>query len=125
VLGTGKHAVLDANGKAIDGDSNGKPGGNFTYRFSMSVARTVSYKTTSGDLVKLSLSGPGKIVTIMPSNTATPVIDLLDTDPADSILTGTLHKGRKGLGYAVIDQLNGSASADVQLGDEFHVNAVE
>jgi hypothetical protein len=38
------------------------------------------------------LSGPGKIVTIMPSNTATPVIDLLDTDPADSILTGTLHK---------------------------------
>jgi hypothetical protein len=125
VLGTGKHAVLDANGKAIDGDFNGKPGGTFTYRFTMSVARTVSYKTTSGDLVKLSLSGPGKIVTIMPSNTATPVIDLLDTDPADSILTGTLHKGRKGLGYAVIDQLNGSASADVQLGDGFHVNAVE
>jgi uncharacterized repeat protein (TIGR03803 family) len=92
VIGAGAHAVLGANGKAIDGDFNGKPGGNFTYRFTMSVAKTVSYKTTSGDLVKLSLSGPGKIVTIMPSNTATPVIDLLDTDPADSILTGTLHK---------------------------------
>jgi hypothetical protein len=122
VMGTGAHAVLDANGKAIDGDANGKAGGNFTYRFAMSVAKTLSYQTTAGDHVKLALSGPGKIVAIMPSNTATPMISLTGTSSSDSILTGQLRKGRKSPGYAVIDQLNDPSGADIQLGDEVHVN---
>jgi uncharacterized repeat protein (TIGR03803 family) len=122
VLGTGRHAVLDANGKAVDGNSNGKPGGNFTYRFSMSVAKTFSYQTTAGDRVKLSLSGPGKIAAILPSGSATPVIDLIDNDPAESILTGSIRKSKKSLGYVVLDQINGTADADIQLGNDFHVN---
>jgi hypothetical protein len=123
VLGTGTHAVLDASGKAIDGDANGKAGGNFTYRFGMSVGKTFSYQTTAGDRVQLSLSGPGKIAAILPSGNTTPVIDLLGTASTDSILTGKLRKGPKSLGYAVIDQLNDPAGADIQLGDEFHVAA--
>jgi uncharacterized repeat protein (TIGR03803 family) len=122
VMGTGKHAVLDANGKAIDGDSNGKPGGNFTYRFTLSVAKTFSYQTTAGDKVTLSLSGPGKIAAMLRSGTATPVINLIDTDSSESILTGKIRKSKKSPGYAVIDQINGTADADIQLGDEFHVN---
>jgi hypothetical protein len=122
VIGTGAHAVLGANGKPIDGDANGKAGGNFSYRFTMSVAKSVTYQTATGDTVKLSLSGPGEIVTLLPTSTQTPVIDLIDTDSATSILTGTLRKGRKSLGYAVLDELNGSANADIQLGNEFHVN---
>jgi hypothetical protein len=122
VIGTGAHAVLGANGKAIDGDFNGKPGGNFTYRYTLSVAKTVTYKTTEGDLVNLSLSGPGKIVTIMPSSTATPIIDLIDTDSTDSILTGKLRKGKNSLGYAVLDQINDPSGADIQLGNEFQVD---
>lgn len=122
VMGTGPHAVLGADGKAIDGDANGKAGGNFTYRFTMSVAKSVTYHTADGDIVKLSLSGPGEIVALIPTGTESPVIDLVDTDSASSILTGKLRKGRKGLAYAVLDELNGTASADIQLGDEFHVN---
>jgi hypothetical protein len=122
VMGTGPHAVLDANGKPIDGDANGKAGGNFTYSFSMSVARNVTYHTADGDIVKLSLTGPGKIVALIPTGTESPVIDLVSTDSATSIFTGKLRKGRKGLAYAVLDELNGTATADIQLGDEFHVN---
>jgi uncharacterized repeat protein (TIGR03803 family) len=122
VIGTGAHAVLGANGKPIDGNFNGKPGGDFTYEFAMSVAKSVSYKTATGDKVKLSLTGPGKIVAIMPSETATPMIDLVGTNSAQSILTGKVRKSRKSPGYVVIDQIDGAANADVQLGDEFHVN---
>jgi hypothetical protein len=45
----------------------------------MSAAKTFSYKTTDGDKVTLSLSGPGKIAAILPSGTATTVIDLIET----------------------------------------------
>jgi hypothetical protein len=50
------------------------------------------------------------------------VIDLIDTGSATSILSGELRKGRKSLGYAVLDEINGSANATIQLGSEFHVN---
>ncbi len=124
VLGTGKHAVLDANGKAIDGDSNGKAGGNFTYGFNMSVGKSVAYRTAAGDLVKLSLSGPGKIVSITPSGTGTPIINLIGTASESSILTGKIRKSKHTMGYVVLDELNGSATADVQLSSDFHINQV-
>jgi len=122
VIGTGPRAVLDANNKPIDGDANGEAGGNFSYRLTMSVSKTVTYQTTSGDTVKLSLTGPGQIVSLLPTGTKTPVIDLIDTDSATSIFTGQLRKGRKSPGFAVLDELNGTADATIQLGDEFHVN---
>jgi hypothetical protein len=122
VMGTGTHAVLDANGKAIDGDANGKAGGNYVNRISMSVSKSVTYQTTTGEIVKLSLSGPGEIIAVVPSGTKTPVIDLIDTDSAYSILTGKIRKGRNGEASAVLDELNGTANADIQLGTEFQVN---
>jgi hypothetical protein len=123
VMGKGLHAVLDANGKPIDGDANAKAGGNFTYRLGMSVAKSVSYQTADGDRVKLSLSGPGEIVSMLPAGNTSPVIFLSGTDPATSVLTGKLRRGRKGLGYAVIDQISDASQASIQLGGEFHVNS--
>ena len=122
VLGTGPHAVLDANNNRIDGDFNGKAGGTFIYRLRMSVGKSITYATTGGDTVKLSLSGPGRIVTLLPTGARTPVIDLIDTDLATSILTGVLHTRRHSVGFAVLDELNGTANATIQLGSEFHVN---
>jgi uncharacterized repeat protein (TIGR01451 family) len=122
VMGTGPHAVLDANAKPIDGDANGTAGGNYLDRFAMSVGKSVTYKTAAGETVHLSLAGPGEIVALIPAGTKTPVIDLVDTDSVQSILTGTIRKGRSSVASAVLDELNGTASADVQLGTEFHVN---
>jgi hypothetical protein len=122
VMGKGPHAVLDANSKPIDGNADGKAGGTFTYHLSMSVGKSITYKTSAGDTVKLSLSGPGQIVTLLPTGTNTPVIDLVDTNSATTILTGELRKGSKSPGYAVLDELNGTADATIQLGSDFHVN---
>jgi uncharacterized repeat protein (TIGR01451 family) len=122
VMGTGLHAVLDANGKAIDGDANGKAGGNYVDRFSMTVAKSVTYQTTTGETVKLSLTGPGRIFSLLPLDTKTPVINLIGTVSADSILTGNIRKGRNALAHAVLDELNGTATFDDQLGNEFQVN---
>jgi Putative Ig domain/IPT/TIG domain/PKD domain len=122
VFGNGPHAVVDANGKPVDGNADGKKGGNFTYHLNMSVGKSITYKTSAGDTVKLSLTGPGQIVTLLPTGTNTPVIDLVDTNSATSILTGVLHKGSKSPGYAVLDELNGTADATIQLGSDFHVN---
>jgi hypothetical protein len=122
VMGTGTHAVLDSSATPIDGDANGKAGGTFNYRLNMSVSKSITYQTASGDTVRLSLRGPGEIVTLLPAGTKTPVVDLINTDSVTSILTGTLRKGRKGLGFAVLDQLNGTAQAQIRLGNEFKVN---
>jgi uncharacterized repeat protein (TIGR01451 family) len=122
VMGTGAHAVLGGNGKAIDGDANGKAGGNYVDRLTMSVAKSVTYKTTTGEIVKLSLSGPGEILAMVPSSTRTPVIDLIGTDLAESVLTGKIRKGHNHLAYAVLDELNGTANASIELGTEFQVN---
>ena len=50
------------------------------------------------------------------------MISLTGTSSSESILTGQLRKGRKSPGYAVIDQLNDPSGADIQLGNEVHVN---
>jgi hypothetical protein len=47
---------------------------------------------------------------------------LTGTSPASSVLTGKLRKGRKSLGYVVLDQLNDTSRVEIQLGEEFHVN---
>ena len=122
VFGKGPHAVRDANGKPIDGNASGNAGGSFTYHLSMSVGKSITYKTTAGDTVKLSLTGPGQIFALLPVDTNIPVIDLIKTDPASSILTGELRQGKKSPGYAVLDELNGTAAATIQLGSDFHVN---
>ncbi len=121
VPGTGPHAVLDANNNRIDGDFNGKAGGTFIYRLRMSVGKSVTYATTGGDTVRLSLRGPGQIVTLLPLGARTPVIELINTDLATSILTGILRTRRHSVGFAVLDALNGTADATIQLGSEFHL----
>jgi len=122
VTGTGSDAVLDANGKPIDGDANGTAGGNYRESFGMSVTRSISYPTASGELVNLSLSGPGEIVTLFPGDTDTPLINLIDTNSQNSILTGEIDKGSNSVASAVLDELDGTANANIQLGDEFHIN---
>jgi uncharacterized repeat protein (TIGR01451 family) len=122
VMGTGSDAVLDANGKPIDGDANGTAGGSYRYRFGMTVTRSISYQTATGELVNLFLSGPGEIVTLFPGDTDTPLIDLIDTDSQSSILTGNIDKGHNSVAYAVLAELNGTANANIQLGDGFHIN---
>jgi hypothetical protein len=122
VTGTGSDAVLDANGKPIDGDANGTTGGNYRESFGMSVTRSISYQTASGELVNLSLSGPGEIVTLFPGDTDTPLIDLIDTDSQSSILTGKIDKGHNSVASAVLAELNGTANANIQLGDGFQID---
>ena len=118
VLTAGPHALRDARGRRI----HGKTSGAFNYRFGMRVSKTIRYTTATGDKVALSLSGPGRIVSLLPSGSDSPVIFLRNTDPASSILTGHVHKGRKSRGYVVLDALNDTSRATIQLSDLFHEN---
>jgi len=99
-------AVIEANGKPIDGDANGNAGGNFTCSFTMSVSRGITYRTADGDVVKLSVRGPGEIFSLLPAASSASIITLTGTNAASSILTGKLREGRKSLGYVVLDQWN-------------------
>jgi uncharacterized lipoprotein len=123
VLGTGRHAVKDASEKIIDGDSNGHAGGTFSYSYAVKSSRSLTYTTKAGDIIHLTLSGPGEIVSLLSPTDDIPSVFLVNTDPATSILTGRFRKGgRKSQGYAVLHELNGTSTADIQLGSEFRID---
>jgi uncharacterized repeat protein (TIGR03803 family) len=121
--GTGPYAVRDTGGEAVNAGSSDAPSDDFTYRFRTQVSKARKYRTEAGDMVKLSLAGPGKIVSLFPANNDRPTIYLRNTIPERSVLTGKVRKGQNGAGPVVITQLNDVSRASVHLDTNFHVNA--
>lgn len=112
VRGTGSAAVREANGEVLDGDGNGRPGADVILRFKVAAKRALAFKDPDGDRARLKLTGDGRFFYLLPKFArSAPSIFLRFTDPATTILTGTVKKGKNGDGIADVAQLNGTASA--------------
>jgi hypothetical protein len=108
VRGKGPNAVLTPTGEALDGDGNGKPGGDVTLRFKSAVSKRFKFKEKDGDNVTIKLDGDGRFFWLNPvRGRSSPVIFTRFTNTA-SILSGTIKQGKKGNGIVDIAQISGS-----------------
>jgi hypothetical protein len=91
VDGGGATPVKVAGGALIDGDGNGRAGGNVTIRSRVVRAGHFNYKEPDGDTARLRLTGPGTLrVWSDKKRTVAPVVFLVGTNPGQSTLTGTV-----------------------------------
>jgi hypothetical protein len=120
VLGRETFSVRDVAGNRMDGDRDGKNGGDAVEQFTFKRAGSVSYGELDGDSVNLTLQGPGRIWVVRKTNDGDVIArgDALKVfidraDPASSILIGKVSG--KGNGIAVLDELTGASTAQVQI----------
>jgi hypothetical protein len=116
VIGTGARAVLTAGGTPLDGDGDGRPGGDVVVRYRANARRSLTFRDADGDRVRLRLRGPGELLYLAPSKgRSTPTLFFRDTDPVVSVLSGTVKKARRGDGVADIAQISGTSRANVVI----------
>jgi hypothetical protein len=119
IKGTGDNALLRPDGTRIDGDGNGKAGGDAVLTFKAARSNSVSYKDADGDKVIIRLQGPGKILSLVPKKgPAAPLLFLRETDAATSELIGTVKKAKKGDGVTVIQQISGASTAQIAIAND-------
>jgi hypothetical protein len=116
----GTLAIKDLAGNLLDGNNDGKPGGDAVEQFTFRRGRHITYGERDGDNVSLSLTGPGRLWVIRQTEDGDVLargdarrVYIENADPARSILTGKVS-GR-GNGVAVIEQLVGTSTAQVQI----------
>jgi hypothetical protein len=100
----GTTSVRDLKGNALDGDETGGPGGDFTALWGR--GSKFSYLDSDGDKVSLRIK-PGTIKLQMRDMGTGPTLDLVDTDPLTSVLSGKVKQGKVGDGRAPIQLING------------------
>lgn len=114
VIARGERAVLAADGTPLDGDGNGRPGGDVVVRYRANVRRSLAFRDADGDRAKLRLSGPGQIFYLAPGKgRSSPTLFFRGTDPVASVLSGTVKKSRRGDGVVDIAQISGTSSVHV------------
>jgi hypothetical protein len=128
VSGVGANAVKEVSGTPIDGNGDGRAGGDaVVYSRVLRVSRFV-FKEADGDTARLRLSGPGKLrVWSDRRRNIPPVVFLFGTDASRSSLTGSVVRHRRtGDGVVTIHQITGTSSASVPLlaDPAFRVNGV-
>ena len=127
VIASGARAVLTADGTPLDGDGDGRPGGDVVVRYRANARRSLAFRDADGDRVKLRLRGPGEILYLAPSKgRSSPTLFFRDTDPFVSTLTGTVKKARRGDGVADIAQISGTSRANVVIATDptFRIRAL-
>lgn len=116
VRGSGRNTVLTPSGDAIDGDANGRPGGDVILRYKAAARKKLNFKDADGDRVRLKLEGPGRIFYFLAKRgRSSPTIIFRDTDPTASVLTGTVRQGRRGDGVIDIAQIGSASSAQIAI----------
>jgi hypothetical protein len=117
VSGNGPNAVKAPTGAPIDGDGNGKPGGNAEVHSRVVRASHFNFKEPDGDTARLRLSGPGTLrVWSDKKRIISPVVFLFGTNPGQSTLTGTVHRNRRhGDGIVTIGEISQTTLASVPL----------
>ena len=116
VSGDGPNAVKDAAGNPIDGNGDGKAGGDAVLHSRIVRAPGFTFREADGDSARLKLAGPGvlRVWSDRKRNIAPDVFLFLTSAPR-STLTGTVRKGRHGDGVVTIHQLTGTSTATVPL----------
>jgi hypothetical protein len=110
VRGKGPNAVLVPGGAALDGDGNGRAGGDCTMRYKSSVERRFTYKDNDGDRVRMEVQGPGRVLYFWAKRgRSTASMFMRESDAATTVLTGTVIKGKRGDGQVNIAQVSGTS----------------
>jgi hypothetical protein len=90
----GSGTITDVPGNKLDGDANGTPRGSFNGVFGF--GRALSYADADNDLVSFSLKGQGNIKIASLNDAVT--VDVLNTDPGETTLLGSVTKRKGGHG---------------------------
>jgi hypothetical protein len=105
VEGTGPDAIKQADGQVIDGDGNGKAGGDLNLRYKSRAGKSFNFKELDGDSARLRVTGPGNLFYFLPiRGRSSPSVFLRDTDTT-TILSGTVKQGKRGNGTVNIAQV--------------------
>ncbi len=94
VDGTTTNAVLTTAGLPIDGDRNGLFGGN--YITVVGRGRRLGYFDSTGDLVQITMSGPGNFEMTLDARGEATALVIYDGVPGRSTLRGTVKRSRNG-----------------------------
>jgi hypothetical protein len=116
ISGSGPNAIKTAAGAQIDGNGDGKAGGDAILHSRVVRASNFNFRETDGDMARLHLSGPG-VMRIWSDNrrNVAPDIFLFATNASQSTLSGTVKKGRNGDGVVTIHQISGTSTAVVPV----------
>ncbi len=127
VIATGSRAVLTADGTPLDGDGNGRPGGDVVVRYRANARRLLSFREADGDRVRLRLQGPGELLYLSPSKGhSSPTLFFRNTNVSQSVLIGTVKRGKRGDGIADVAQISGTSAAQVSIATDptFRIRAL-
>lgn len=129
VLGRENKSVRDVAGNRLDGNADGRPGGDQIEKFTFRRGGNVPYGELDGDNVTLRLNGPGRLWVLRKTQGGRVLnrgdalrVYIEDASPTRTIVTGKV--GGSGNGVAVIDELVNTSTAQVQfIGDPaFQIN---
>jgi hypothetical protein len=102
--------VTDLAGNLLDGNRNGRPGGNATQLFKIFSGETVTVRDKDGDRLTLTIENGGHIDGVRPvGGPSTQDIQFWIVDPISlvSVTSGTVKRSRRGDGLLVIAEIIG------------------
>jgi hypothetical protein len=116
VRGRGDNSVMTAAGTPIDGDGNGREGGDVVLRYKARANKVLKFKEADGDIATLRVTGGGHLLYFLPiRGRSSPALFMRFTDPASSVLTGTVKQGKNGDGVVDIAQISAAATAQLPI----------
>lgn len=110
-----KGGVTDLEGNVLDGNRNGKPGGNATQIFKIFSGEKVTVKDKDGDRLTLILANGGHIDGVLPMNgPQTQDIQFWVVDPISlvTVASGSVKPSKRGDGLVVIAEIIGLDKKD-------------
>jgi hypothetical protein len=106
VQGSGENAVRTTLGENLDGDGNGRPGGDLNLRYRAATRKSFSFREADGDRVTFKIAGPGRILYFYATrHRSSPSLFLRDSE-ASTLLSATVKPGRRGDGVIDIAQIS-------------------
>ncbi|MEA3208757.1 MAG: hypothetical protein QOE70_1814 [Chthoniobacter sp.] len=105
-----KGGVTDLAGNRLDGNRDGRPGGDLMQFFKVFSGTTVKFTDRDGDRVKLTLTGGGRLDGVVPlggPGTQKTQFWILDPIALQTSLGGSVQKSTRGDGIVVIAEIIG------------------
>ena len=127
VRGRGDNAVMTTAGIPIDGDGNGREGGDVVLRYKARANKVLKFKEADGDRGTLRVTGGGHLLFFLPiRGRSAPAVFMRFTDPASSMLVGEVKRGKNGDGVVDIAQISAASTAQItiQNAPEFRIRTI-
>ena len=124
LIGTGRHALKDINGNAIDGNDDGKAGGDYNYFAKLESGRKLTIHYADGDIGHVELFGPGKLNALFPDRGTSPYLFAVGTNPQTSVIVGKVTKAKHGSATKTILAITNSDTVQIALDPSYTVNAL-